>query len=686
MHAVTAATSPHGLTWRAAGLLVAVCITAHAQSAGDLEARLPSLTGLARARVLAQLVDAKKLDQPAAALQYGAEALQLFKTYPDQAAHILTLNELMWPHMTAGRYDSASFYADSALRFAERAGDRVGQARALSNLGTLAQRVGEPNRAVDLFTRALAIQRATNNDREVANSLNNLGFVYSTDLADYPKSLVDHLESLQIRERLGDKASIALSLNNIGIVYARLHEYDNALDYFARALDLRRLAGNKTRIASTLNNIGDTYLDQGDFPRALAAQREALAIREPLGDRSTIALSHRNIGLVYLKMHWLDSAKAELTQAMTLSSQTSDRGLAVQVRLGLAAEARARGLPAPALAYAREALAIADSMRSRDLVRQSAEEIAAAEEALGDLAQALQSYNKSKAVRDSIFNAETSRRILSLEQRFADERRHHEIDSLKRAQAELLLQANHRARQRDAATAIAVFIAVLGFVLYRWRVEGARIAESLSMTDALTGLHNRRYVEQTVDMDISASVRRTRTAASRGLASIDTDFVFLLLDLDLFKAVNDTYGHAVGDQLLVRIATALRATCRDSDVVARWGGDEFLVIARFTDRQQCAVTAERLRSAVERQVLSLPNGATIGVTCSIGFALFPLDPSSPEVRPWTEIVAMADRASYEAKRAGGNQWVVANPDDVILSEAKDLLSRRRIADPSLRSG
>src|SRR5262249_25506729 len=163
------------------------------------------------------------------------------------------------------------------------------------------------------------------------------------------------------------------------------------------------------------------------------------------------------------RMHEVDKAKTELTEAMKLSSQTADRGLAVQVRLGLAAVERTKGAPAAALGYAREALAIADSMQSRELVRQAAEEIAAAHEAQGDLAEALQSYKRSKMVSDSIFNAETSRRIASLEQRFRDERRMHEIDSLKRAQAELLLEANQRAHQRDSATAIAVLGAVIGF-------------------------------------------------------------------------------------------------------------------------------------------------------------------------------------------------------------------------------
>ncbi len=636
---------------------------AHAQTSAELEARLPTLKGLDRARALSQLVDARKIDQPAAALQYGAEALQLFKTYPDPVANIVTLNELMWPHMTAGRYDSASFYADSARRFAERVGDRAGQARALSNLGSLAQRVGEPNRAVDLFQQALTIQRALGNDREAANSLNNLGFVYSTDLADYGKSLSYHLDALAIRERLGEKGALALSLNNIGIVYGRLRNYAKALDFFGRALDVRRQMGNKPRIASTLNNIGDTYLDAGDLPRALENQREALAIRQTLNDRSAIALSHRNIALVLLRMHELDKANAEMIEAMQLASETADRGLAVQVRLGLAAIQRAKGTPAPALAYAREALAIADSMQSRELVRQAAEEIAASHEARGDLANALRSYKQSKAVSDSIFNAETARRIASLEQRFADERRLHEIDSLKRSQAELLLEANQRAHQRDSATAIAILVAVIGFFLYRRRVERARLAESLSVTDALTGLHNRRYVQQTIEMDIAASVRRTRVAAARGVSSDDTDLGFLILDLDQFKGVNDTYGHSLGDQLLVQIGAALRSTCRESDVIARWGGDEFLVIARFTDRTQGPVTAERMRSAVEKQTVALPDGRSIGVTCSIGYALFPLDPVSPKTVPWMDVVALADQAAYAAKRSGGNCCVGANSDD-----------------------
>jgi diguanylate cyclase (GGDEF)-like protein len=571
--------------------------------------------------------------------------------------------------MSAGRYDSATFYADSGRRMAHTLGDRIGEARALSNLGTLAQRQGDPNRAVDLFLQALALQRAAGNDAQVANSLNNLGFVYSTDLADYGRSLSYHLDALAVRQRMNDKPSIALSLNNIGIVYNRLHDYANALSYFDRALTLRREQGSKPRIASTLNNIGDTYFEMREYAKALTAQREALALRVEANDKSAVALSHRNIALIYIAQHRLDDASNELAAARSMADETTDKGLITQVRLALASYERARGAPAKAVVYAREALGIAQGMGSRELVRQSNDELAAAQEAQGELSEALQSFKRSKVVTDSIFSADAARRIASLERRFADERRLHELDSLRRIQAELQTEAARRAYQRDGIAAVAALVIIIAFGLYRRRVERTRLAESLSVTDALTGLRNRRYLQQTIDMDVAASVRRSRAAIVRGTTVDDADLIFLMMDIDHFKAVNDAHGHAVGDQVLVQLGAVLRTTCRDSDVVIRWGGEEFLIVARFTDRHQGEITAERIRQAVERHVTTLPNGTTVRVTCSIGYAAFPVSFASPDAVAWDEVIAMADRAAYEAKRRGRNQCVSATGVERLRADA-----------------
>jgi diguanylate cyclase (GGDEF)-like protein len=177
----------------------------------------------------------------------------------------------------------------------------------------------------------------------------------------------------------------------------------------------------------------------------------------------------------------------------------------------------------------------------------------------------------------------------------------------------------------------------------------ARIEEA-SLTDALTGLRNRRFIQQTVDTD-AADVRRLH-ADGEG-PSGRADLLFLLLDLDHFKQVNDVHGHAAGDAVLAQVANILRGLFRTGDHVARWGGEEFLVVARFTDRTRGPELAEKIRAAVEAHVFRLPDGTELRKTCSIGFAAYPnADPGS-----WQAAIGVADAALYRAKREGRNRWV-----------------------------
>lgn len=625
--------------------------------AAALEAKLPSLSGVERARVLSQLVEAYKLDAPGTAIDRGREALRILAADSAPDVAIPVLNEMGWAYMTLGKYDLATAHLDSAARLAEVVGDRQGHARAISNMGTLAQRVGDPHRAIALFDQALAEQRAIGSQRDIANSLNNLGFVYSTDLADYGNALDAHLQALAIREALGDKSGIGLSLNNIGIVYARLREYDRARSYFDRALEIRRALGNTSRVAATLDNIGDMYLEQGNLRWALSYHLQSLELRNRVGDPSAIALAHRNVGAVYAAMHQIGPARRELAEALRIARPRGDKGLLARIDLSFAAAERSAGRPEDAERYARDGLALAEAMGARDLVRQASEELSGAQEARGDLRTALATMKRAKIVNDSIFNAETARLIADLEARNADELRAHEIDRLRRDQALLELAAGRRAMQRDAVAAAALVLAVIGFLLYRRRLESARLAEMLSVTDALTGVKNRRYLDQTIAMDVAASLRMHRTARQRGTSAEAGDLVFMVLDLDKFKDVNDTFGHTAGDRMLESVAKALTNASRDADVVLRWGGEEFLVVGRFTDRTQASLAAERLRRAVEEHTLTLADGRRIAVTCSVGFAAYPFDLADPQRLSWDQVVMLADIGAYAAKRNGRNAWV-----------------------------
>jgi diguanylate cyclase (GGDEF)-like protein len=171
----------------------------------------------------------------------------------------------------------------------------------------------------------------------------------------------------------------------------------------------------------------------------------------------------------------------------------------------------------------------------------------------------------------------------------------------------------------------------------------ARELSELSTTDPLTGLGNRRRMEATVD----------RMVAQHGE---DVVLAVVLLDVDHFKAVNDTHGHAVGDTVLRIIAMRLRGAVDEQIHIARWGGEEFIVIGTGLDRAQAAGLAERLRKTVSTSPFAVGEAHTLTVTISGGCALTP-------AKAFADAVHAADNALYEAKRGGRDRIVVAPASD-----------------------
>jgi diguanylate cyclase (GGDEF)-like protein len=158
----------------------------------------------------------------------------------------------------------------------------------------------------------------------------------------------------------------------------------------------------------------------------------------------------------------------------------------------------------------------------------------------------------------------------------------------------------------------------------------------------------------------SAQALRRRTELQAGRTerlTSNIDMLFLMVDLDHFKTVNDSYGHPAGDQVLKQAADVIRSATRNSDTVVRWGGEEFLVVARGTSRQHASTLAERIRSMVEQCPFDVESGQTIHVTCSLGFATFPMTVIRPDSMTWEVVVNLADRCMYAAKRSGRNAWV-----------------------------
>lgn len=164
-----------------------------------------------------------------------------------------------------------------------------------------------------------------------------------------------------------------------------------------------------------------------------------------------------------------------------------------------------------------------------------------------------------------------------------------------------------------------------------------RRLEAWASLDPLTGLHNRRSLEQ-----------RMRPLLA-GAAGEDRRFACLLFDIDHFKSINDRYGHAAGDQVLQEVAQLLRAEVRAGDIICRWGGEEMLVVLADCGREQALQRAEGLRRAIER-LYANGQRAVEGVTASVGVACFPGDGAT-----LAAMASVADEAMYRAKREGRNR-------------------------------
>jgi diguanylate cyclase (GGDEF)-like protein len=186
----------------------------------------------------------------------------------------------------------------------------------------------------------------------------------------------------------------------------------------------------------------------------------------------------------------------------------------------------------------------------------------------------------------------------------------------------------------------------------------SKALEQSALTDSLTGLHNRRFALQRLDDDQRQARQQWEEAQRQGRSAAgEATLTFLMIDIDHFKRINDELGHAAGDAVLAQMRPRLQRVFKDSDYLVRWGGEEFLVVARSTPRTELTDLAERARTIVADEPFIIPNGEPLRVTCSIGFACHPLDPTEPRNAPWSAVLAVADAALYAAKREGRNRWV-----------------------------
>ncbi|MGI5307961.1 diguanylate cyclase [Rheinheimera sp. WS51] len=228
------------------------------------------------------------------------------------------------------------------------------------------------------------------------------------------------------------------------------------------------------------------------------------------------------------------------------------------------------------------------------------------------------------------------------------------------------------ASQKQLTIAVAAgFLLLILLVLLQLR-QKQKLADQfarMSLFDSLTGLHNRHYLEQNIQREINF-VKRSKDGNKYNPIAI------YLFDIDHFKKVNDTYGHDVGDKVLKEFARRVNQSIRETDLFIRWGGEEFLLVARLFDTEDYHQIAQRICHAINQSEFAIEQGLSLRVTCTIGGVIYPNSPKQRLDIQWPDLIKLADNALYMGKRQQRNCWVCI--DEILQPQSFPLVINQEL--------
>lgn len=437
-------------------------------------------------------------------------------------------------------------------------------------------------------------------------------------MKDPQKTLAATTEALAISSAsVAPKSFIDISVSR-GVALSTLKRNDEALKEYENALKIAKTEKLPYWAALALFNMADQYLVKKEYKLAESYAREAMGRSEGLGDQWGIASARVNLGLA----------------------------LGYQGKFKLGGD------------LVKESIAFFEKANAKSDVETIIGELSQMYEAAGLYKEALEQVRAQQKLSDEVFQSDRAKSVATLQEEFDAEQRKRQIEILAKDNA--LKDAdikNHRLQQMVAllASLVGVLAGCFIYMLYR---RSKKLNEQLqevnlqlefhAIRDALTGLHNRRSF-------ISLMANRIqRVETERREGSYRNPDCMILMDIDHFKNINDTWGHAVGDVVLKEVAARLKAVVRDEDMVMRWGGEEFLIYSPKSNPEQITSLVDRVLRTIGDTAFA-HGDLEIPVTVTAGFIAVPFSDVPEEFCDWERALQIADMALYLGKTHGRNR-------------------------------
>jgi len=463
-------------------------------------------------------------------------------------------------------------------------------------------------------------------------------------------------EALGMAERDDDAHRRSGALYQLSVLYLVLKQPQNALDASRQAYRYAELAASTPGMVKARMAESAALEILGDPVRELAAMEEALALARKSRSQVGESLALINLADIRLRRRHFSEALDLARQSLALATGYNDVGMIATSKANIGFALFGLGRAIEGKRYADEALAEYERTGATAEIATLLAEYGRYLEQAGDYKAALAFFHREHSLHEEMAATTLQRSVLELQEKYESEKNRREIELLNRQNALHSAELeNQGLRERVGWLFAAVFVISLGVIIvfYRkLRVNNGLLAQKnrelsvRSSRDPLTALYNRRFFQDFMRDAPDWQERRRRSEPDSPIHAL------LLIDIDLFKQTNDQYGHAAGDAVLVALARRLRDTLRETDMIVRWGGEEFLVFVPTTSADKLAEIAARVMAAVAAEPI-VYQGNHIRVTASIGYAPMPLPPENITL-PWERAIGLADMALYMAKLDGRN--------------------------------
>jgi diguanylate cyclase (GGDEF)-like protein len=450
----------------------------------------------------------------------------------------------------------------------------------------------------------------------------------------------------------------AIAFNALAYLYDQMREYDKGFEALDEAKRAAEQMHSPARLASLASAEYALSIDSHQMQRALKAELWALELRRKLDAKASIGTTLVNLSDCYLKLHDYHNALSYAQQALDHSRLLNDESLAATARLNMGQVYLAMGNLADGKKNIEAGMAWFEKAGRKPELQAVLVEYGSALEHAGDLAGALAAYHRERKLSDELFEKRRQKAMMELQEKYEADKKQRQITLLRQEnQVKSTELDNRRLQQRVwwlLALVFALASGIVGLLYRKVRHANAQLEEKnqelkqQSARDPLTALYNRRHFQE-----FMRGHEPTERRVSGDADGDDMVSAMYLLDVDHFKHINDTYGHGAGDAVLREIADALRDILRETDMIVRWGGEEFLAFLPAVPRASLDEVARRLLTGIPARTIDY-HGTTLSVQVSIGFAPFPLAPGAGMVS-WERAVNIVDMALYLAKGHGRNR-------------------------------